>query len=162
MIDAIVAAMTHTRNTTLKLVADLSDEQMVRQPAPGTNHAAWVLGHLLLVEGNFLRLISPSEAPPADPAWAEVYGMKSVPMADRGRYKPKQFYLDRLAELRGKVLARLKTMTAEELAQPHPDPARRERFPTIAHMLVFYGTWHEGYHAGQLSAWRRVQGLPPV
>jgi hypothetical protein len=29
-------------------------------------------------------------------------------------------------------------------------------------MAMLYGTWHEAYHSGQLSAWRRVQGLPPV
>ena len=29
-----------------RLVADLPDNQMVFQPAPHMNHAAWVLGHL--------------------------------------------------------------------------------------------------------------------
>ena len=29
-----------------RLVADIPDDQMAVQPAPGMNHAAWVLGHL--------------------------------------------------------------------------------------------------------------------
>jgi uncharacterized damage-inducible protein DinB len=56
----------------------------------------------------------------------------------------------------------VRNLTQAELDAPHPDPARRERFPTVGHMAIFYATWHETYHSGQLSAWRRVQGLPPV
>ncbi|MEI8195976.1 MAG: DinB family protein [Phycisphaerae bacterium] len=162
MNDALIATITHTRNQTLKLVADLTDEQMVRQPAPGTNHPAWVLGHLLFVEHNFLKTISDGQGPSPDPSWNDIYGMKSVPVADPSKYQPKSFYIEKLAELRTKILARLKEMTAGDFSQPHPDPARRERFPSIMHAVLLYGTWHEAYHAGQLSAWRRVQGLPPV
>lgn len=163
MIDAVIATITHTRNATLKLVADLNDEQMVKQPAPGTNHPAWVLGHLLQVEYSFLSLITGQPLNPfIDDAWRAVYGMKSVPVADASKYKPKAFYIEKLSDVRAQIITKLKTITPEELAKPHPDPARRERFPTVGHAVVFYGTWHEAYHAGQLSTWRRVQGLPAV
>ena len=163
MIEALIATLTHTRNQTLKLVADLSDGQLVCQPAPGTNHPAWVLGHLLWVEYRLLNTIDPNApAAPADPAWAETYGGKSVPVADKAKYQPKGFYLAELAQTRAKIIDRLHAMTASDLGAPHPDPARRDRFPTVLHAVMLYGTWHEAYHAGQLSAWRRVQGLPPV
>ena len=42
MLDAFIATITHTRNATLKLVADLTGDQMTLQPAPKTNHPAWV------------------------------------------------------------------------------------------------------------------------
>lgn len=162
MNDALIATITHTRNQTLKLVADVADDQMVRQPAPGTNHPAWVLGHLLLVEHNFLKTVSGGQGPSLDASWNDIYGMKSTPVADQSKYQPKSFYIEKLAELRTKILTRLKEMTDGDLAQPHPDPTRRERFPTILHAVLLYGTWHEAYHAGQLGAWRRVQGLPAV
>ena len=57
MLEAFIATITHTRNATLKLVADLTDDQLTNQPAPKMNHPAWVLGHLLLVESNFLTLL---------------------------------------------------------------------------------------------------------
>lgn len=161
MLEAFIATITHTRNATLKLVADLTDDQITLQPAPKTNHPAWVLGHLLMVEANFLALLG-GTAPTLDTNWKEIYGRGSTPAADKSRYKPKQFYLDHLAAAREQIIARLKTIRPEDLARPHPDPTRRERFPTIGHTIFMYGTWHEGYHAGQLSAWRRVQGLPAV
>lgn len=164
MINALIATMNHTRGMTLKLVADLSDDQLAIQPAPKTNHAAWVLGHLLLVENSLANLLDPSRQQPAylTDAYREIYGMKSQPVADKSKYLPKQFYLDELAKLRPQIIEKLKSLPADFFSQPHPDPARRNRFPTIGEAIVTYGTWHEAYHAGQLSAWRRVQGLPAV
>jgi hypothetical protein len=161
MLAAFIGTITLTRNATLKLVADLTDDQMTLQPAPKTNHPAWVLGHLLLSEGTCLTLLG-GTAPALEVNWKEIYGSGSTPVADKSRYKSKKFYLDHLAALRAQIIERLKTIRPEDLAKPHPDPARRERFPTVGHTIFMYGTWHEGYHAGQLSAWRRVQGLPAV
>src|ERR1043165_9505753 len=161
--DALIMVITHARSQTLKLVADLSDDQLAVQPAPKMNHAAWVLGHLLVVDYSFCQLITGTPVPAwVDDAVKATYGNKSEPVADRSKYKPKPFYLEKMAEVRGQILARLKTMTQAEFDAPHPAPPRRERFPTVGHMVMFYGTWHETYHSGQLSAWRRVQGLPPI
>ncbi len=161
--DALIMVITFTRNQTLKLVADLSDEQLAVQPAPKTNHAAWVLGHILVSDYSFLQLISGTPVPDwVDETVRAIYGNKSEPSADKSKYKPKQFYIEKLIAVREQIYTRLKAMTAADFDAPHPDPARRERFPTVGHMVTFYGTWHEAYHSGQLSAWRRVQGLPPV
>ena len=162
-IAAFVATMKLTRHMTLKLVADLSDDQMVFQPAPNMNHPAWVFGQLILVDYAFLTLVTGQPAPDwINDEYRAVYGGKSQPVSDKSKYKGKQWYLDELSKVRALMLARMETITPEELNAPHPDPARRERFPTVAHALFMYGTWHEAYHAGQLSAWRRVQGLPAV
>src|SRR5947209_8239267 len=95
MQDSFLATINHTRSMTLKLVADLSDEQLTYQPAPKVNHPAWVLGHLLQVDHAFLSLIT-GEAMPAwiDDAWKAIYGAKSEPVADKSKYKPKAFYLE--------------------------------------------------------------------
>lgn len=165
LLDGIVATIAHTRNQTLKLVADLSEEQLVKQPAAKVNHPAWVLGHLIVVDYAFLTVLNGGQ--PQAPAWIDdavraTYGAKSEPVADPAKYQRKQWYLERLAIAHEQVLAKLRTLKAEDLDAPHPDPARRERFPTVGHVVPFYGIWHESYHAGQLSTWRRVQGLPPV
>ncbi|HEY4329087.1 MAG TPA: DinB family protein [Phycisphaerae bacterium] len=163
LLDGVIMVVTHTRNQTLKLVADLSDEQLCVQPAPKTNHPAWVLGHLLLVDYAFLNTVSGKPVPAwVDDAWKAAYGGKSEPVADKSKYKPKQFYVEKLVAVREEIYAKLKTLTPAELDAPHPDPARRERMPTVGHAIVFYGTWHEAYHSGQLSTWRRVQGLAAV
>ncbi len=161
MLDALIQTLATTRGATLKLVADLSDDQIALQPAAGMNHPAWVLGHLLMVDGSFLTLVG-GAAPALDANWNAIYGNGSKPVADKSIYKSKQWYIDQMAGVRAQIIERLKVLTPADMAKPHPDPARRERFPTIGHMVFLYGTWHEAYHAGQLSAWRRVLGLPSV
>ncbi len=89
------------------------------------------------------------------PAWIDAdykatYGQKSEPVADKSKYKPKQFYLDHLTTTHAQIVARLKEMKPADFQASHPDPARRERFPTVGHAVMFYGTWHEAYHSGQL------------
>jgi uncharacterized damage-inducible protein DinB len=163
MLDSYLMVLNHTRNQTLKLVADLSDDQLVVQPAPKTNHAAWVLGPLLLVDSSFLGTITGQPAPAwIDDAFRATYGGKSEPVADKSKYQSKKWYVDRLIAVREQITARLKQMKPDDFQQQHPDPARRERMPTVGHAVMFYGTWHEAYHSGQLSTWRRVQGLPAV
>lgn len=163
LLDAVIATIAHTRNQTLKLVADLSDEQLTKQPAPKTNHPAWVLGHLVAVDYSFLNVLTGAPAPAwVDEAYKATYGNKSQPVSDASKYQPKQWYLDRLKVVHEQILAKLRAITPADLDAPFPDPARRERFPTVGHIVPFYGIWHETYHAGQLSTWRRVQGLPPV
>ena len=163
MLESYLAVLNHTRNQTLKLVADLTDDQLTKQPAPKTNHPAWVLGHLLMVDQAFLMTITGQPIPAwIDESYKAIYGAKSEPVADKSKYQPRQWYIDRLSSVREQILTRLKQMKPEDFHAPHPDPARRERFPTVGTAVMFYGTWHEAYHAGQLSTWRRVLGLPPV
>lgn len=166
MLDAYISTVEHTRNQTLKLVADLTDEQLVVQPAPKTNHPAWVLGHLLAVDVNFYATLCGGDKGPftnlLDEQWGKTYGGGSTPLADKSLYKPKAYYVEKLKAVREAIMKRLKALKPEDLDREHPDPARRQRFPTVGHAIFLYGTWHEAYHAGQLSTWRRVQGLPAV
>jgi uncharacterized damage-inducible protein DinB len=163
MLDSYLATINHSHSMLLKLVADLSDDQIVQQPAPKVNHPAWVLGHQIIVDSAFVKLITNKEpATFIDDEWKATYGQKSEPVADKSKYKPKAFYLEQLAILREQIMTGLHNMKPEDFQKPHPDPARRDRFPTIGHAVMLYGTWHEAYHAGQLSTWRRVLGLPAV
>ena len=52
-------------------------------------------------------------------------------------------------------------MSAADLAQALPDAHLAQAQPTIGHHL--HGlVFHEGYHSGQLSAWRKAHGFPPA
>src|SRR5258708_25087894 len=111
MLESYLATIGHTRTMTLKLVGDLTDDQLVAQQAPKMNHAAWVLGHLLQVDHAFLSLITGQPLPAwIDDAYKATYGMKSEPVADKSKYQPKQFYVERLATVREQIIARLKQM----------------------------------------------------
>jgi uncharacterized damage-inducible protein DinB len=59
-------------------------------------------------------------------------------------------------------LARLfSAATDEQLAQPMPEQ-QRAFFSTAGDFVYFLMTGHEGYHHGQLSAWRRNRGMGSI
>jgi uncharacterized damage-inducible protein DinB len=161
MIDLLAWALQQSRQQTLQLVADLDDDLLTHQPATGMNHPAWVLGHLLALDALLLSWLVPEQGNPIEPEWMETYGPSSAPVALRDQYLAKQVYLDRLTESGQRLQTALQGKTGADLAREHPNPASRSVFPTLGHVLQ-YALWHEGDHGGQLSAWRRVQGLPTV
>ncbi len=102
----------------------------------------WVLGHIWWSDYSFLQLITGTPVP----AWVDegvkaVYGNKSEPSSDKTRYKPKQFYIEKLIAVREQIYTRLKAMTAADFDAPHPDPASGgNASPTVGphgHLL-----WH--------------------
>ncbi len=58
-------------------------------------------------------------------------------------------------------VARVSAMTARELTAPLADAFLGAAQPTMGHHLHSL-VFHEGYHAGQLSAWRGAHGLAAV
>jgi hypothetical protein len=52
--------------------------------------------------------------------------------------------------------------TPERLGQPSTNPYTKDALPTVRDGVAFLLTGHLGVHLGQLSAWRRMIGLPPL
>ncbi len=53
-------------------------------------------------------------------------------------------------------------LTEADLAKETPNERMRALFPKTGDVIVGLMTAHSGFHAGQLSAWRRAMGLKPV
>jgi DinB superfamily len=157
--------------TAKKLVADLTDEQMCAQPVPGRvmNHAAFILGHLAWTSDQGVNLLKASTPAAAalgdsawnDAAWKELFAINAKPLSDPKSYPSKEKLLTALEDGHTRFATAMKGVTPEILAQPAPERVR-SRFPTLGHLLIALLTSHEAGHLGQLSAWRRALGLPPV
>jgi uncharacterized damage-inducible protein DinB len=145
-----------------KLVADLTDEQMCAQPVSGVvmNHPAFLLGHLALVAGDFAGGFV-GLSPICPESWKELFNQGAKPLADRSRYPSKAELLQKLEEAHSRLADAVTKASPEVLAQAAPEKIR-ERFATVGALLVGLMTSHEASHNGQLSAWRRATGLPPV
>lgn len=140
------------------LTSDISDAQLVNQPAPGMNHPAWLLGHLAWA-ADFVPALLGGD-PALDAAWAERYGFRSRPIPDVSLYATKGELLAILDEAHARASAALDLATPDRLAAVFPDPTFRAVMPTVGDGIVHILTTHEATHAGQLSAWRRAALLP--
>ena len=143
-----------------RLVKDLSDEQMAAQSGGVINHPAWSLGHLVVAADHMGRLLGLESTLPE--GWRETFKTGGEPSDGPSTYPSKGEILGALREQHVRNTAAAKTVDASRYAEPHPDEATRDHFPTVGDMVVFLMTSHEMDHLGQIAAWRRAMGLGPA
>jgi hypothetical protein len=142
------------------LVSDVADDRMAEQPLAGVYHPAWILGHLAFSADSGAALTGNEKLLPRE--WEGLFGAGSKVSSVRGDYAPKDELL-RAFEQSYERLRRLATeATTETLTKPSPSARMRDNLPIVQDGIVFLLTGHLGVHLGQLSAWRRMNGLPPL
>jgi hypothetical protein len=141
-----------------RLVADIPEENMAVQPAPGMNHAAWVLGHLAYVFDSMIAVWD--QKPSMSPEWKQLFNVLSQPEADRSKYPSKAALWDAYEKAYQRIVDVVSRASEADFAREFPNPKLRPMLPTVGVAMIHILTSHQGQHLGQLSAWRRAQGLP--
>jgi hypothetical protein len=128
-----------------------------------SNHPAWVLGHLSIYQQRVMQLINkPAGATALPPRFEELFKNGSPCLDDPdGKIYPSMdeitgFYFKACKEAH---LA-LSHTTDEVLMLPNPNEQSRARFATVGIACSFLTCGHHMVHLGQVSAWRRMMGLP--
>jgi hypothetical protein len=145
-----------------RLTADLAPADFHHQPVPGTNSAAWVLGHLASVYRRVAASLGATDLPdiPADLAdklatTKQPAGAQDIPGDPAELLRLFDTTADAAAAAVGRV-------PAEQLAGPPPSKLALTDAPTLADWLLTVLGLHTAMHAGQLSTIRRSLGKPPV
>lgn len=150
-------ALEFTREATLKLAAEITDEQMLHRPTPEANHTAWLLGHIAYADNGFRSKLSgsPSVIPES---YEALFGMGSTPSDDASIYPSKAELLKTMEKSHTALIEWFKSLSDEQLAESLPEDMEKfgANYATLASTLI----WHEGLHAGQLVEVRRSLGLP--
>ena len=153
-------ALGRAREHTLALVGDVPEERMNWQSVAEERHPAWLLGHLALADTYLLFLLGVQPLEGDFQSLLQQYGPKSVPTS-HSRYHTKHDLIERLSGTNDLRIARIRTMNDRDLAEPMPDRMLAAAQPTIGHHLCAL-VFHEGYHGGQLSSWRKAHGFAAV
>jgi uncharacterized damage-inducible protein DinB len=151
------AALDLARRSTLKLIEDIPPDKLCHRPVPGANHVLWVLGHLASSDNFFATTLGDRE-PVIDKQWDELFGMGSKPTEDPRDYPSLDEVKAGLQRAREAMVESFRSMGEQKLQSPTPDDWRNFA-PTYAAVMASIA-FHEGFHAGQLSAVRRSLGLP--
>ena len=160
MLEHVVRAADVNVDYAKKLVADIPEEKMCVQPVAGMNHAAWVLGHITYVLDSMVSVFD--EKPAMSAEWKALFNLASKPEADRAKYPSKAALLEAYQAALERIVGLIKAASPEQLAAEFPNPRLRPTLPTVGIAMVHILTSHQGVHLGQLSAWRRAQGLGSV
>ena len=159
MVDALLFCWGKNRDYGERLVADLSAEQMVAMPAAGANHAAWILCHLNVY---FPVLMGLLQKQPFDDPKQHRFGMLSKPIADQAEYPEKAALIAEFTDGHEQVAAALSAADESVFEAPQSLERWQANMPKAGISIHYLMLLHENLHLGQLSAWRRMQGLPSV
>ncbi|MGA0039798.1 MAG: DinB family protein [Pirellulales bacterium] len=152
-----------------RLLKGVTPERFGRCAAPGgtlvvSNHPAFIYGHLSLYAPKVLLQLG-HPAPPV-PDQFELSFSKDASCrddVDGDLYPPMDEVLAFFREGYRMVTAALRSVSDDVLDQPNPAEGRiKELFPTIGSAQNFYCGGHIMMHMGQMSAWRRMEGLGPA
>lgn len=144
----------------LHMVLEKTPDELFYTPAfPGANHAAWVVGHLAHTDEFFYKSLGNGKGVlPA--SWDELFGMNSKCVPDAKKYPSRKELMAALTERRAKVEAWLGSLSDEQLLTPVT--GELEMFAKTIAQLGPSMSFHDGFHAAQISAARRASGLPPM
>ncbi|MCE9590427.1 MAG: DinB family protein [Planctomycetes bacterium] len=159
MIEALLLGWNRNLDYTRRLLADLPEDRLVFQPAVGMNHPAWVLSHLCIYHAPMAGMLL--NKPFEDPR-DHRYGMKSKSLPDPSEYKPKAELLGDFERGHNTVAEALRVGGQDALEAATPLERWRTSMPQVGIVLNYLMILHESTHLGQVSAWRRVQGMPSV
>jgi hypothetical protein len=142
------------------LSKDLDDTKLAYQPTPGTNHPAWILGHLAVATDYALRTLGEQPACPED--WHKKFGIGSTVVPERSAYPSKAELLSAIESGHERVTRALQTVSEERLQRPNKFEFLKAALPTLGDLIGHLMTTHVGFHLGQLSMWRRQMGFKPI
>ncbi|MCA8991972.1 MAG: DinB family protein [Planctomycetaceae bacterium] len=150
-----------------RLLKDVTPDTFARFAAPGgtvveSNHPAFVLGHLSLYACRVVDQLGgdASTVTPND-QFQKVFGMEAtcVDDPDGSIYPAMEEVTSEFFKNYEAALESLKSAPDEAFQKPNPHPRLAEKFPTMGSMHAFYCGGHIMMHLGQISAWRRMQGM---
>lgn len=152
-----------------RLLGGIAPETFSSFARPGgvvvkSNHPAFVFGHLGLYPVRVLDLLGkPNDAARYPTAWEALFknGVECIDDPSGKHYPPMKELTEFFFRAQGAAVAALREARDEQLTAANPAEGRmKELFPTVGAALGFYVAAHAQQHLGQLSAWRRMMGLP--
>lgn len=127
------------------------EESLLQLPFRG-NCMNWVVGHILGVRGEALKLMGlPGTLNSVE---EKIYGYGSDPLTDPAKACDLNSMVNRLDETLDKVINGLFSLSPDELDRQVS--IWRGPMPLITALSFFQ--WHEAYHTGQLELLRQLAG----
>jgi hypothetical protein len=129
-------------------LSDITSEEMLKRPAPGANHIAWQLGHLISAETRLVEAAVPGSMPALPTGFLERHTKDTAASDNPADFLSKEEYLKLAKSVRAGMLQALDSQSEEDLDKPVsgrvPPFVKRtgDCFVTAAgHWVLHSGQW---------------------
>jgi len=157
--DLIVSSYRIGRQFVHRMVDDLNPEEFQHQPVPGTNSAAWIVGHLALTARRTAERLGVTDLPEITEDFVSRFSVTRKPAEAQADLGEKTTLLKLFDECVEKVMAAIPKLPVESLMNPLPTPSP---FANNSGEQLLFGAMHFMFHCGQISTIRRSLGKPPL
>jgi DinB family protein len=157
--EAVRAALASTKDIVNWYLGDLSDADLLVRPAPGANHIAWQMGHLILAERGMIAGDLPGTPYPELPAgFVEQHGKDTAAQDPPKGFRTKDEYLSLFNKVRQTSIDALAKLSDADLDKP--TTGQMAKFaPKLGNLFLLQAN-HTMMHGGQFSVVRRKLGKP--
>ena len=159
MIDGLLLGWDRNLDYARRLLADVPEDRMCYQPVVNMNHPAWVFSHLNVYHAPMVGLLS---GKPFEDPKGHKFGMGSKCLADASQYASKNELLAAYERGHADVATAMRIGGQAALDADTPLERWRASMPKVGVALPYLMLVHESTHLGQISMWRRAQGMPSV
>jgi hypothetical protein len=167
-VETILSPAKRARNYAEGLTKGITSDKAARKPVGpsgpiDTNTPVFVYGHLALYPARLLNVVGMDGASIACPAsWDALFkaGVACHDDASGSIYPSWDEVREKFFSATDRALTELAKLHDAQLLARTPEERWRESFPTIGSAVSFLLLAHPMMHLGQVSAWRRFQGLP--
>lgn len=143
-----------------KFTEDLSDAEYLAMPAPGTNHAMWILGHIAVAEDSMVSKLTGAKLRLPE-ATHTLFSGGSKCVGDAAAYPSRKEIDEMFRNTRAHTVEALQTADLSTFDDAAPEGLPKELFPTVGACWGLQGT-HQFWHIGHLSACRAAMNKKRV
>lgn len=126
------------------------------------NHPTFVYGHLSIYNAMIVGMLGQDPTAAAAPDnYQDLFkhGVACLDDADGSRYPSLAEVVEHFKRGSDISIAAINAASDEQLDAPTPDENFRKSFPTVGDAANFLLNDHVMFHLGQVSTWRRAEGL---
>jgi hypothetical protein len=137
-------------------LSDITPEETMVRPAPGANHLAWQLGHLISAETRLVEAAAPGSMPKLPEGFAEKHNKDTAPSDNPADFLSKEEYLQLARQVRSATLTSLDAISEADLSKPVS--GRLPPWIKVGGDCFTTAGSHWVLHAGQWVVLRRYLG----
>ena len=144
-----------------QLIAEIDPATVFIPIAPGANHPAWQIGHLAWAGHQIVQMLGGEPGIDIE-AYGKLFAGGTQPVESATAYPTWREVIGAWHDAHRRVEAAAPAVDAAALGQPSPVERMKDTLPTLGDFVSFLLANHESVHLGELAAWRRVRGQPPL